>query len=173
MKVNPINTINSLTTFKANIQPTQSLKDGFNMIERSVNSIITKDMDYAKDFLNSIAEISESKKIDNFKIEIDKRRPGHTYTKINGRRVSGGSNESFPYLQDSYLVVEGTKKYAARLKSSEHSEVAEHAELSYLDILKTRVEDAQRLLDEAKMRYSERLKSEFEQAKKIIFNDVK
>ena len=164
MKVNPIDTINNSTTFRATIKPTQSLKDGFNMMERNANSIIMKDMNYAKDFLDSIAKISESNKIEDFSIEIDKRRPKHTYTKINGRRVSGGPNEMMSNLQDTYLVVEGIRKYASKL---------EPAEPSLLDFLKARVEEAQLMLDEAKLRYSERLKSEFEQAKKIIFNDVK
>ena len=163
MKISPINTINS-TSFNANIKPTQSLNEGFDLIERNVNSIIMKDMNFAKDFLDSLAKISESDKVPDFKIEIDKRRLNHTYTKINGRRVSGGHNENIPNIQDSYLVVEGVKRYASNIKNSEPS---------LLDTLKEQVENAQRILDEAKERYSTRLKAEFEQAKKLIFNDVK
>lgn len=162
MRINPINTINNKTIFKAKIQPTQSLKDGFDMIEKSTNSIIMKDMEYAKDFIDSIARISESKQVKNFKIEIDKRRANHTYTKINDKRVSGGSNEMLPNLQDSYLVVEGTKRFASNL---------EPLEPSTLDLLKTKVEYAQRNLDELKARYNEKLKAEFEQAKKIVFGE--
>ena len=162
MKISPINTVNN-TNFKATIQPTKSLKEGFNMIERSANSIIMKDMNYAKDFVDSIARISESKKVQDFKIEIDKRRPEHTYTKINGKRVSGGHNERIPNIQDSYLVVEGTKRYASKL---------EELEPSILDVLKKQIEEAQFKLDELKTRYSERLKAEFENAKKMIFEDA-
>ena len=162
MKISPINTVNN-TNFKAAIQPTKSLKEGFNMIERSANSIIMKDMNYAKDFVDSIARISESKKVQDFKIEIDKRRPEHTYTKINGKRVSGGHNERIPNIQDSYLVVEGTKQYASKL---------EELEPSVLDVLKKQIEEAQFKLDELKTRYSERLKAEFENAKKMIFEDA-
>jgi len=162
MKISPINTVNN-TNFKAAIQPTESLKEGFNMIERSANSIIMKDMNYAKDFVDSIARISESKKVQDFKIEIDKRRPEHTYTKINGKRVSGGHNERIPNIQDSYLVVEGTKRYASKL---------EELEPSILDVLKKQIEEAQFKLDELKTRYSERLKAEFENAKKMIFEDA-
>ena len=162
MKISPINTVNN-TNFKAAIQPTESLKEGFNMIERSANSIIMKDMNYAKDFVDSIARISESKKVQDFKIEIDKRRPEHTYTKINGKRVSGGHNERIPNIQDSYLVVEGTKQYASKL---------EELEPSVLDVLKKQIEEAQFKLDELKTRYSERLKAEFENAKKMIFEDA-
>jgi len=164
MKVNPINTINSATTFKANIQPTQSLRDGFSKIEKCINSGTTKDLDYAKDFIDSIARISESKKIDEFKIEIDKRRPDHTYTKINGRRVSGGHNERQTNLLDDYLVVEGTKKYASKL---------EEAEPSLLDSLKAELDEAKRVLNDIETRYTNRLKVELEQAQKMIFKNDK
>lgn len=163
MLVNPINTVNNVN-FRANIKPTQSLREGFDMIERSADSIIMKEMNYAKDFLDSIARIEESNKISNFKIDIDKRRPDYTYTRINGRRISGGQNARFNNLQDAYLVVEGTKNYASKLEAPQPS---------LLDFLKAQVEEAQRNLDEIKERYSQRLKAEFEQAKKIIFEDVK
>ena len=163
MRISPINTINS-TSFNANIKPTKALNDGFNLIERDVNSIIMKDMDYAKDFLDSLAKISESDKVSDFKIEIDKRRLNHTYTKINGRRVSGGYNEDIPNIQDSYLVAEGVKRFASKIEKSEPS---------ILDMLKEQDEDAQRVLDVAKERYSARLKAEFQQAKQIIFNSAK
>ena len=163
MKINPINTINDRTNFRAKIEPTEALRKAFDTVEKSADSIILKDMEYAKDFLDSIARISESKKISDFKIEIDKKRANHTYTKINGRRVSGGDNDRMPNIQDSYLVVEGTKRFASDL---------EQLEPSGLDLLKAQVEYAQRTLDEIKERYSERLKSEFEQARQVIFNNV-
>ena len=163
MKVSPINTITS-TNFKAKIQPTESLREGFDSIERSANSIIMKDMNYAKEFIDSIARISESKQISDFKIEIDKRRADYTYTKINGRRVSGGYNGDFKNIQDAYLIAQGTKNYASKL---------EELEPSALDILKAQVEEAQLKLDDLKTRYSNRLKAEFEQARKMIFNDAK
>ena len=162
MLVNPINTINSVN-FRANITPTQSLREGFNMIERSADSIIMKDMNYAKDFIDSLARISESKKVDKFSIEIDKRRADYTYTKINGRRINGGHNDRVPNVQDSYLVVEGIKNYASKL---------EDIEPSILDNLKEQIAEAQFRLDELKSRYSDRLKAEFEQAKKFVFHDV-
>lgn len=163
MKVSPISTNNRIN-FSANITPTTFLKESFDRIEKNADSMIMKDLNYAKDFIDSIARISESKKIREFKIEIDKRRPEHTYTKINGRRVSGGHNERIPNLLDSYLVAEGTKKYASSL---------EEIEPSVLDFLKAQVEQAQLTLDELKERYSERLKAELEQAKKMIFKDAK
>ena len=163
MKISPINTVNN-TRFNANIKPTPSLKEGFDMVEKYTNSIIMKDMDYVKNFLDSLVRINESNKISDFKIEIDKRCPEHTYTKINGRRISGGHNENIPNIQDSYLVVEGVKKYASKL---------EEIQPSILDMLKEQVDNAQRVLDEAKERYNIRLKAEFEQAKKLIFHDVK
>ena len=98
MLISPINTVNS-TNFRANIKPTTSLKEGFELIEKDSESIIMKDMNYVKDFLDGVARISESKKIDNFKIDIDKRRPDYTYTKINGRRVYGGPNEKINNIQ--------------------------------------------------------------------------
>ena len=164
MKLSPINTVNNNNVFTARIQPTQSLKEGFDMVERSANSVIMKDMNYAKDFVDSIARINESTKVSDFKIEIDKRRQEHTYTKINGRRVSGGHNERIPNIQDAYLVVEGIKRYASNL---------EELEPSVLDALKKQVEEAQNRLDELKARYSARLKAEFENAKKFIFEDAK
>ena len=160
MRISPINTVNSMN-FGANIKPTQSLRESFDRIEKNTDSMIMKDLNYAKDFIDSIARISESKKITDFKIEIDKRRPEHTYTKINGRRVSGGHNERIPNRLDSYLVAEGTKKYASTL---------EELEPSTLDFLKAQVEATQNKLDELKERYGERLKAEFEQARKIIFD---
>ena len=162
MKVNPINTNSNFSTFRARIQPTNDLRNSFNMIEKSANSGLMKDMNFAKDFIDSIARISESKKVDDFKIEVDKRRENYTYTKINGRRTNGGNNERITNLQDSYLVIEGVKKYASKL---------EELEPSSLDLLKAKVERAERELDELKTRYGERLKAEFEHAKKNIFHD--
>ena len=62
------------------------------------------------------------------------------------------------------MVAEGTKSFASKL---------EELEPSVLDVLKERVEEAQRVLDEAKARYSDRIKAEFEQARKVIFDDIK
>ena len=163
MLISPINAVNS-TNFRANIKPTTSLKEGFELIEKDSESIIMKDMNYVKDFLDSVARISESKKIDNFKIDIDKRRPDYTYTKINGRRVYGGPNEKINNVQEAYLVVEGTKKYAKNL---------EEIEPSLLDFMKAEIEEAQMKLDELKQRYNDRLKAELQQAKKVIFNNAK
>lgn len=163
MKINPINTNNNISVFRAKIQPTQDLKNTFNAMEKSANSGLMKDMNFAKDFIDSIARISESKQINDFKIEVDKRRANYTYTKINGRRVSGGNNDRFSNLQDSYLVAEGVKNYAAKL---------EELAPSTLDLLKAKIEYAEQALDELKTRYSERLISEFEQAKKVIFDNV-
>lgn len=159
MLVNPINSTYT-TNFRAAIIPTKSLKEGFGMIENNVNSGTMKNMNFAKDFLDSIYKISESKKSKDFKIEIDKKRENHTYTKINGRRVSGGHNENMPNIQDAYLVVEGTKRYASKL---------EDIEPSYLDILKSQIEEAEAKLDELKERYYSQLKAEIKQAQMMIF----
>ncbi len=163
MLISPINAINS-TNFRATIKPTTALKEGFELIEKDSNSTIMKDMNYVKDFLDSVARISESKKLDNFKIDIDKRRPDYTYTKINGKRVFGGPNEKINNVQNAYLVVEGTKKYAKNL---------EEIEPSLLDFMKAEIEEAQMKLDELKQRYNDRLKAELQQAKKVIFDNAK
>jgi len=158
-----IRPINPNQNFKATIIPSESLNNGFNMIDKNIHSGTMKNMNYAKDFLDSIARIIESKKISKFKIDIDKQRENHTYTKINGRRLMGGHNDCQPNLQDDYLVVEGIKKYASRL---------EETPASTLDILKTKVEEAEEALDLLKERYNNRLKAELEQAKKIIFESA-
>ena len=160
MRVSPINTVNN-TKFGAIIKPTQSLNESFDKIGQCIESGRMKDLDYAKDFIDNIARISESKKITDFAIDIDKRRPEHTYVKINGRRYSGGHNEMMPNVVDSYLIIEGTKSYASKL---------EKLEPSSLDFLKAQLEEAQNKLDELKERYGERLKAEFEQAKRLIFD---
>ena len=162
MQINPINSINNVS-YKANIKPTTSLKEGFDMMENCVQTGTMKNMNYAKDFLDSLVRIRESKKVQNFKIEIDKRRAEHTYTKINGRRVSGGHNENLPNLQDNYLVVEGTQRFAAKL---------EELEPSYLDTLKSQIEEVDSLLDTLKERYAYHIKAELEQAKKMLFKDA-
>ena len=160
MLISPINNLNPTTNFKSIIKPTNDLKKGFEMAESNINSGTMKNMNYAKDFLDSIFRISESHKQPEFKIEIDKRRENHTYTKINGRRVSGGHNECQQNLQDAYLVVEGTKRYASKL---------EETDTSYLDVLKSQIEEAEYKLDELKERYYKQLKAEMEQAKWMIF----
>ena len=163
MLINPINTINH-NNFKAKIQPTESLRQGFDMMEKCSNSWLDKDMNSLKDFLDSLARISEKDKASEFKIDIDRKRQGYTYTKINGRRVSGGHQERMPNLCDSYLTVEGIKKYASTL---------EEMQPSPLDFLKAQVEEAENRLAQLKERYSNQLKSELEQAKKMIFKDAK
>lgn len=163
MLINPINTTINHTNFKAYITPTPSLKEGFSMAESNAHSGIMKNMNYAKEFLDSIARISESKRVSEFKIDIDKRRENHTYTRINGRRVNGGHNEFQPNIQDSYLVVEGTKRYASKL---------EELKPSYLDILKSQIEEAEAKLEELKDRYSNQLIAEVQQAQKMIFKNA-
>lgn len=162
MKTNPINT-NYGTNFCAEIKPTKALKNGFNMIEQCTESGTMKDLNYVKDFLDSIAKISETEKVPEFKIEIDKRRTDYTYTKINGRRISGGHNERQPNIQDDYLVVEGIKKFASGIDS---------AAPSSLDVLKEQIESAQQTLDSLMSRYMHRIKVELEQAQKFIFDNV-
>ena len=163
MRVNPVNT-NYNTNFKADIKPTSSLKKGFEMMSKYVDSANMKHLNSVKDFIDSLARISETKKVNEFKIEIDKKRENYTYTKINGRRVSGGHNDRQPQLQDSYMVIEGTKRYASN---------CEEIEPSVLDMLKSQIEEAENKLDELKLRYGNRLKSELEQAQKLIFNETK
>ncbi len=160
MLISPINNVNPTTNFKSKIKPTNDLKKGFEMAESNINSGSMKNMNYAKDFLDSLFRISESKKQPEFKIEIDKRREDHTYTKINGRRVSGGHNECQQNLQDAYLVIEGTNRYASKL---------ENIEESYLDVLKARITEAEEKLDRLKERYSKQLMLELNQAKGKIF----
>jgi len=163
MQINPISS-NNCTNFKANINPTPVLKEGIEMVEGWVTSGTMKNMNYAKDFLDSLVRIRDSKMVQDFKIEIDKRRAEHTYTKINGRRVSGGHNETQSNIQENYLAVEGTKRFASKL---------EGIQPSYLDTLKSQIEEVDALLDTLKERYAKQLKAELEQAKKMIFEDVK
>lgn len=161
MLVNPVNTINTIN-FRADIKPTPSLKKAFELAKNNANSGTMKNMNYAKDFIDSVVRISESKKSPEFKIDIDRRRENHTYTRINGRRVSGGGNEFQTNMQDGYLVAEGTKRYASKL---------ENIEPSYLDVLKSEIEKAEAKLDILKERYFNRLTAELEQAQKMIFKD--
>ena len=163
MRVSPINTNNN-THFRATIQPSESLQNGFTMIRKYANSGCMKDLNSVKDFVDSIARISESKKAKDFKIEIDRQRQNYTYTKINGRRVRGGDNQLQPNLQDAYLVVEGTKKYASKLEAPQPS---------ILDAMKAEIEAKIAEIDELKERYSQRLKDELEYAQKMIFNNGK
>ena len=163
MKISPINTYNGMN-FKAEIIPTESLKNGFQMMDKYADSVSMKDLNSVKDFLDSIVRISETKKVHEFKIDIDKKRENYTYTKINGRRVSGGHNERQLNLLDSYLVIEGIKKYASK---------CEEGEPTVLDMLKQQIEEAENKLYELKLRYGNRLKSELEQAQKLIFNEAK
>jgi hypothetical protein len=128
-----------------------------------MNSESMKDMNTVKDFLDSLVRINESEKITKYKIEIDKSRPEYTYTKINGKRVSGGSNERQLNLQDSYIVMESTNRFASRL---------EEIQPSVLDTLKAQIEDAETVLDILKTRYFNRLKAELEQAQKLIFKNA-
>ena len=159
MRISPINSTN--TNFKAVIVPTESLGEGFKLAERCVKSGTMKDLNLTKDFLDSLAKISESPKIQRYKIDIDKRREGYTYTRINGSRISGGHNECAVKYNDDYLVVEGTKAYAKKLGGSEDS---------ILEGLKSEVEAAEAKLFELKEQYARRLRAELEQAQKIIFN---
>ena len=162
MRINPINTNNN-TNFQAIIRPSNSLKEGFEMAQKTVHNGTTKDLNSVKEFLDSLVRISETKKIKEYKIDIDKRRPDYTYTKINGKRVIGVPTERNQNIQDAYLVVEGTKKYASNL---------EDVQPFILDILKTKIEETENLLDELKDRYSKRIQAELEQAQKLIFKDA-
>ncbi len=162
MLINPISNIPN-QSFKTKILPSESLNKGFIMMDKNINSGTMKNMNYAKDFLDSLARISESNKNTEFKIDIDKKRQGYTYTKINGRRVFGGHNDYQPNLQDDYLIVEGVKKYASRL---------EEAPASMLDTLKAEIEEAENVLDSLKERYNLRLKAELEQARNMIFKSA-
>ncbi len=164
MLINPINAAISNTNFKSIIKPTDSLREGFDLINKDVKSGSMKNLNYVKDFMDSLVKIRDSEKSSAFKIDIDKNRADYTYTKINGRRVSGGHNERQINLQDGYLVVEGIKRYASKL---------ENIQPSCLDILKLQIEETEAKLDELIERYSLRLKAEVEQAQKMIFKDVK
>lgn len=159
MRINPIN-INSKTNFRATIHPSESLQSGFDMLKKYADSGCMKDLNSVKDFVDSLTRISESNKAKDFKIEIDKRRPNYTYTKINGKRVSGGDNSFQKNLQEAYLVVEGTKKFASKLEESQPS---------ILDAMKAEIEAKIAEIDELKERYSRRLKDELEHTQQIIF----
>ena len=162
MRINPIKTNNNNNnySFKATIKPSESLKEAFKKAEKYTNSGTMKDMDTVKTFIDSLVRINESEKITKYKIEIDKSRPEYTYTKINGKRVSGGSNERQQNLQDSYIVMESTNKFASRL---------EEIQPSALDTLRAQIEEAESVLDNLKTRYCNRLKAELEQAQQFIF----
>ena len=162
MRINPINTNNN-TSFRATIKPSESLQCGFNMIKKYADSGCMKDLNSVKDFVDSLARISESSKAKDFKIEIDRQRPNYTYTKINGRRVRGGDNQWQNNVQDAYLVVEGTKKYASKL---------EEPRPSILDAMKAEIEAKIAEIDEMKERYSQRLKDELDYAQKMIFKNA-
>ena len=159
MRINPINTTD--LNYKANIKPTDSLKNSFNMIKDYAKSDSLNDLDYVKDFLDSLAIISESKKINEFVINIDKRRENHTYVKINNRRVKGGHNECLSGIKDEILTVEGTKCFAKKLETPKRS---------VCDYISMEIEQFQQKISELKEQYQRRLQSEIEKAEKIIFN---
>ena len=161
MKVNPINKNNS--NFRAAIKPSESLKRTFEVAEKYTEKGTMKEMNSVKEFLDDLSRISESQKISKYKIDIDKSRPEYTYTKINGKRISGGANERQQSLQDSYLVMRSTNRFASHL---------EEAKPTFLDNLKSQIEETQEVLESLKERYRNRLKAELEQAQKLIFKDV-
>ena len=163
MKINPINTNNNNYNFKATVKPSDSLKKAFEIAEKYTNTGSMKDLDTVKLFIDSLFRISESKKITKYKIEIDRARPEYTYTKINGKRISGGANERQQNLQDSYIVMESTKKFASKL---------EEISPSVLDSIRAKIVEAESVLDELKTTYCNRLKAELEQAEKIIFKNI-
>lgn len=160
MRVYPINTNNNVN-HKATIKPTKSLQEGFNIYERCTDSGCMKSLNSLKEFVDTLARIRESKKIREFKIEMDKSNPDCTKIKINGNIVSDG--EKCQNLQEGYLVVEHTQKFASEL---------EKAQPSILDNLKAEIEAKYAELDELKERYGQRLKAELEQAKKMIFENA-
>ena len=163
MNINPINTIKTNNiNFKARIIPTQDLDSGFELIKKCVKTGTMKNLNFAKEFLDSIASINNSEELQKFKIEIDKRRAGYTYTKINNRRVRGGHNDFLPNIQDSYLVIEGTNSCAKKLAQSQPT---------VLDELKNKIETLEEQLSELKECYSRRIEAEIEQAQKLIFNN--
>jgi len=160
MRVNPINTNNNIN-HRATIKPTKSLQEGFNLYEQYVESGCMKSLNSLKEFVDTLARIRESKKIREFKIEIDKSNPDCAKIKINGEIVNNG--EDCRNIQEGYLVVEHTQKFASEL---------EKAQPSILDNLKAEIEAKYAELDELKERYGQRLKAELEQAKKMIFKNA-
>ena len=164
MLISPISSVKINTNFKAEIRPSASLKEGFDMMEKCADSMSMKDMNSVKEFIDSLVKISETSRISEFKIDVDKRRPEYTYLRINGKRVNGGHNERQTNLLDSYIVVQGTKNYASKLEESSPT---------VLDYLKSQIEETEEKLYQLKERYGERLKAELQQAKKVIFDDVK
>ena len=104
MKINPINTqSNTNTNFKAQVIKNPSIDSAYSMIEENASSVLMKNLNYAKDFIDGMRKIMSSKKTEKFNIFVDKRRPNYTYVNINGRRVSGGATENKLYkLKEQY-----------------------------------------------------------------------
>jgi len=152
MKVNPISTNN--INFEAKIINNPDLEKGYAMAERCANTMLMKDLDLAKDFVESLQKIKASDKIDTFEIGIDKRRPNYTYTKINGRRHYGGANEFQQNLQDDYLVVTGCKKYASKLGGTEPTK---------LDNIKNDINKTMDKLYKLKEKYAEEIQHQLKE----------
>ena len=153
MKINPINTQNNTNTnFKTKLIKNPSIDSAYSMIEENASSVIMKNMDFAKDFLDSMRKIISSKKTEFFNIFLDKRRPNYTYININGRRVYGGADEFKMHLKDDYMIVEGCNKYASKLNGT--------SEPTELDIIKNKIETTERKLCHLKEQYSKLLKQE-------------
>ena len=151
MKINPINIQNN-TNFQAKIVKNNSLDSAYSIIAKNASSAQIKNMNFAKDFVDSMRKIATSKKIEEFNIYIDKRRPNYTYVNINGRRVSGGANEYSQCVEDNYRIIECCKKYASKLKEETIS--------TKLDEIKSEVEAAEKKLHDLKEKYSKMLKQE-------------
>lgn len=155
MKINPISTIDR-TNFGAKIVPTEPLGDAFIMVNKCINSGVTKNMNYAKGFIDSIARIKATKDIAEYRLELDETTPNHTYAYINGQLA----NYCITPMKGDYFAVEVTKKYSANFEKNEKS---------VLDVLQGQIEEARLKLSELEDKYGQCLKTEIEKLQNSIF----
>ena len=121
LPIKPVSVTNSNISFGAIVKANSRINQGFEMAFNLLKNPTMKDLESSKSFYDSIRKIASSKKVKIFDLELVKEGSS-VFPMVNGSKLDIILSNS-PYLQESYIVQEGCKKFAESLPEKQESTV--------------------------------------------------
>ena len=157
LPIKPVSIHNSNINFGATVKSNTTINKGFEMAFNLLENPTLKDLESCKSFYDSMRKILATDEIKVFGMELAKGKE-RVYPVVNGSKLD--VTIGCPYVQDSYIVQEGCKKFADSLPVT--------LSKSALDEISKRIFKMREQLVKEEEKYKETLISELQKMQKSI-----
>lgn len=152
MKINAINN----TNFGSKIGYNKTMQKGFELAKNSTDSLLMKDLNFAKDFSDNVRTVLNDKSQDEVSFILKPRQGIFTKFKSGEERVLNKSKAN-----EGYLCTEALSEYSDKFNKSKSRQ---------LETIKFKLDEALSKVDMLKQEYSNALKKELDSLENKVKN---